>query len=523
MSLHPEDYGATGDVGVSGTSGSDSTAGIQACIDAAVRPQSEFIITDSVLTSAMRSHVLAHTPFLKTVRFAPGGYYRITDTINVASIWNGIIDGNGSYILWDCADATKQMFRLQDCRNLRLMNFRLIAHQDRPTMAGVTMENIQPASGSNVTPFHNFYENIHMYGNAGGFRYGFRAMMGSGGDNNNEMHDYVHCSVFDYVETAYSIEHSQSKHHRFYGCTFNAGSTGKRGVSLRTPAVAPNGNGSFAWWGGGGGSNKVADFQLAGPLENVLIQYAEIEQSRRFLITPFDEVIGGLLAAVPSPASLTMSTPAGSAYVIGVEVATSGFSYTYPANKDTYDLLKSDGTVEHTSIANGALPYNFSGNTTWLQRVVTNGSAIVAVENIGGSFISPSTIPTPTTVIGCRWSSDKQTLDGDFIAYLQKGPLTLIGNRFYNKVRHAKVRVFAGTTADSTVGKVTAIGNVFRSDLAAPYPQGPSRMILDRGDGSYGTPGVNVGVDRSVWIGNSNNPSGGATLDFAMENVIPIP
>jgi hypothetical protein len=164
----------------------------------------------------------------------------------------------------------------------------------------------------------------------------------------------------------------------------------------------------------------------------------------------------------------------------------------------------------------------FPGNTTWLQRVVTDAISITAVDNIGGSFVSPSGTPTPTTIIGCRWSSDKKTIDGDFISYLQKGPLTLIGNRFYNKVRHAKIRIFAGTTGDSTTAKVIAIGNVFRSDLSAPYPQGRDRMILDRGDGSYGNPGVNVGIDHSVWVNNSNNPSGG-TPDFSMDNVLPIP
>jgi len=523
LELKPEDFGADGNMGVGGATAMDSTAAIQACFDAARRLQSEFVITDSVLTAGQKSHVIAHAPFLRTVKFAAGAYYRITDTLNIVSLWNGIIDGNGCYILWDGADPTKQMFRLQDTRNLRLMNFRLIAHQDRATMAGVTAENITPESGGNVTPFHNFYENIHMYGNQGGFKFGFRHMLGSGGDNNNEMHDYLHCSVFDYVEAAYSIEHSQSKHHRFYGCMFQAGTTGKRGVSLRTPSVAVNGNGSFAWWGGGGGGNLAADFQLAGPLENVLIQYAEIEQSRRFLITSFNEVVSGLLGAVPTPASLTMTTPGGSAYVISSLVTTAAFTHTYAANKDTYDLLKSDGTVLHESVAVGAPPLNLSGNTTWLQRVTTDGTGIIAVDNIGGSFVGPSGIPTPTTVVGCRWSSDKKTIEGDFIVYMQKGPLTLIGNRFYNKIKHGKIRVFAGSTADSTSTKVTAIGNVFRSDLALPYPQGLARIIPDRGDGGPGTPGVNCAVDRSVWINNTNNPSGGSPTDAVMDNVLPLP
>src|SRR5712671_394253 len=128
--LTPEDFGAQGNMGNGGLTAMDSTSAIQACFDAARRQQSEFVLTDSVLTQGQKSHVLAHTPFLKTIRFAAGAYYRITDTLNIISIWNGIIDGNGCYILWDGTDPSKQMFRLQDVRNLRLMNFRLIAHQD---------------------------------------------------------------------------------------------------------------------------------------------------------------------------------------------------------------------------------------------------------------------------------------------------------------------------------------------------------------------------------------------------------
>lgn len=496
----PEQFGARGNMGENGATAMDATSGIQAAVNAAVRPRSEFVLTDNVLTPAMKAHVIAHAPLMRTVRFDSGAYYRVTDSIKVKSLWNGIIDGNGAYILWD-GPPDKPMFLLQDCRNLRFQNFRLIAHQDRPCLAGIQQENYTPASGTpNVTPTANWFENVHMYGNAGGFVYGFRAAKGTGGDNNNEMHDFSHCSVYDYVEAAWSIEHSQSKHHRFYGCQFQAGRTGKRGVSLRCPQVAPNGNGSFAWFGGGGGGNSVCDFQLAGPLENVLIQYAEIEQSRRLLSTSFDEVISGLLGVMPAPPSLTMTTPGGSAYILGAPVNNPGFTFTYPPNSDTYDLLKQDSTVQHKSIANGAAPFNFDGNTSWLQRVVTDGTKIVRVDRIGGSFVGPSGVASPTTIIGCRWSSDQEPADGDVIAYMQCGNLNLVGNRFYTKRQHARFRLLALDAQRQA--KLIAHGNTFRCERPLPWPNPRERMLMDRGDGSI----MQTVPWSGSWLGNANDP-----------------
>ncbi|HEX2949324.1 MAG TPA: hypothetical protein VHV83_07120, partial [Armatimonadota bacterium] len=90
-----------------------------------------------------------------------------------------------------------------------------------------------------------------------------------------------------------------------------------------------------------------------------------------------DCVISGLLGSAPS-SSLTMTTPAGVAYVGGLRTIAAAQSYTYPASQDTYDYLSSTGIISHTSVANGgSAPVGPTGLN--IQKVVTNGTQITAV------------------------------------------------------------------------------------------------------------------------------------------------
>lgn len=95
-----------------------------------------------------------------------------------------------------------------------------------------------------------------------------------------------------------------------------------------------------------------------------------------------DYVVSGLLGAVPTPASLDLTTPAGAAYVAGRRVSVAASSYTYPASSDTYDDLTLAGAITHTAVASGAAAPALAAGSIRLQRVVTDAAAITAVADL---------------------------------------------------------------------------------------------------------------------------------------------
>lgn len=104
-----------------------------------------------------------------------------------------------------------------------------------------------------------------------------------------------------------------------------------------------------------------------------------------------DFTVSGLLGAVPSPASLTMTTPGGVAYVNGTRVnkasADADLTYTYPASATTYDYLADTGAITHGTSATppaGAIV---------LQAVTTDASAITGVKDLR---------PFPASDIGAK-------------------------------------------------------------------------------------------------------------------------
>lgn len=97
-----------------------------------------------------------------------------------------------------------------------------------------------------------------------------------------------------------------------------------------------------------------------------------------------DFVVSGLIGSDPG-ASRTMTTPAGVAYVSGLRIVSAGFSHTYPASKDTYDYLQSNGTVNHVEVPNND-PAPSGQPGLLLQKVVTDGSEITAVTGLASSY-----------------------------------------------------------------------------------------------------------------------------------------
>ncbi|MHB1023679.1 MAG: hypothetical protein ACYC0Z_14905 [Acidobacteriaceae bacterium] len=96
-----------------------------------------------------------------------------------------------------------------------------------------------------------------------------------------------------------------------------------------------------------------------------------------------DYIVSGINPTVPSPASLTMTIPAGTAFVLGQRtLLQAAVADTYPASSDTYFSMTNTGQVAYTSVANGAAAPAAPANAINLLKVVTSATAITAVANI---------------------------------------------------------------------------------------------------------------------------------------------
>ncbi|MBY0548732.1 MAG: hypothetical protein K2W95_15790 [Candidatus Obscuribacterales bacterium] len=98
-----------------------------------------------------------------------------------------------------------------------------------------------------------------------------------------------------------------------------------------------------------------------------------------------DWVVSGLIGSVPGSPSLAMTTPSGTAYVSGLRISPSSNPFTYTINKDTYDYLQTDGTINHVAV-NNAAPAPTGQVGLGLQKVVTNGTQITTVTQLAGNL-----------------------------------------------------------------------------------------------------------------------------------------
>lgn len=113
-----------------------------------------------------------------------------------------------------------------------------------------------------------------------------------------------------------------------------------------------------------------------------------------------DYIVSGINPVVPSPASLVMTIPAGTAFVLGQRtLLQAAVTDTYPASSDTYFSMTNTGQVAYTSVANGAAAPAAPANAINLLKVVTDATAITGVDNIipGWPIIKNKIISGPTS------------------------------------------------------------------------------------------------------------------------------
>jgi hypothetical protein len=187
----------------------------------------------------------------------------------------------GTIFNW-VGNATAPAFALTSVANCRLSNFRLQVYPPYTLASGIYIDR---GVNAQVDPTLNAVENVTIISDspAGLFGKGVQMALGPGGDANNDWGMFTRVHVIGYGIAGFSIEHTQSKAHRFFGCFADGRQVGQYGV---TTALGPGARGgSFMWFGGGMSANAAADFYVGAPDDNILIQGGYSENSARFLVT----------------------------------------------------------------------------------------------------------------------------------------------------------------------------------------------------------------------------------------------
>lgn len=129
---------------------------------------------------------------------------------------------------------------------------------------------------------------------------------------------------------------------------------------------------------------------------NVQAALEEHEKEKATFADDFqDHVVSGLLGVDPG-ASLTMTIPGGTAYVIGIRVVKAGadadLTRTYTASKDTYVDISNTGAITYSEVANGAGAPAVAGSSIRLEKVVTNGTEITSVVDLRPYILKPKIV-----------------------------------------------------------------------------------------------------------------------------------
>jgi hypothetical protein len=168
-----------------------------------------------------------------------------------------------------------------------------------------------------------------------------------------------------------------------------------------------------------------------------------------------DYIVSGINPTVPSPASLSMTIPAGAAYILGQRtVLQSAAANTYPVSSDTYVSMTNTGVVAYASVANGAAAPAAPTSAINLLKVVT----------------SPIVSPVPTITAGSSGGTlAAGTYQGAVVAYDATGygvvsssfSVTVVANgtmifNWVNPLNETAMDIYATIAGSTTLGLVAS-------------------------------------------------------------------
>ena len=208
----------------------------------------------------------------------PSTAYKISDTLLFDSQKNIKIHFQGARndIQW-AGDATSPLFHLRGCRDFEIRGIKAQSTASTPLAEGFRVETLSGQTSTN----HRF-DDVVFNGTTNGLDYGWRFITGTGGDSNNDLCKFVNCHVLNYAEAAWSFEHSQSKAHNLYHCSWNSNSNGKYGVT--TALGTSTQGGSFQAMDCFGGFSTVADFYVGAANDGIKVRGGNFEGSNRLYL-----------------------------------------------------------------------------------------------------------------------------------------------------------------------------------------------------------------------------------------------
>jgi len=168
-----------------------------------------------------------------------------------------------------------------------------------------------------------------------------------------------------------------------------------------------------------------------------------------------DFVYTGL--TIPTSASLTSTTVAGTAYIEGVRVVKDATAHTYTASKDTYVDLSKTGTFTYSEVASGATAPVFAANSIRLARISTDTTTVITVDDVrvtsvtlGSGAVTSVSDTDSDTLVQVEESADEDIIRFD-TGGTERATIDSTGLNLNNDI------YFEGSTADAYETKLTVV------------------------------------------------------------------
>ncbi|MBV8317366.1 MAG: hypothetical protein JOZ53_20700, partial [Planctomycetaceae bacterium] len=176
-----------GSAALDGDGARDDTAPLRALIGEAVRSGRRLNLSPGVFTVS------------RTLKIERASGLVITGA--------GSANGRGGTVFRWAGNATDSMFDVVNCNRCTFEDFTINCSPAKPLAVGIRSRN---QAGVSVTPLENRYHRVNMDGTTNGLGVGWEMARGPGdSDANNDFSVWDGCTVSNYANTAWSLEHSQ--------------------------------------------------------------------------------------------------------------------------------------------------------------------------------------------------------------------------------------------------------------------------------------------------------------------------
>lgn len=222
--------------------------------------------------------------------FFPNGTYLITDTVTMVDLQGVELVGesrsNLAVIKWGGVSSVIPAIRMDNCREITWRNIQISADAANPLQTG--WESRRQAGA--VAPTGHQYHDCTVIGTvAGSLQYGWRYIVGTGTNSNNDNGLWSDCIARNFDQAGYSFEHTQSTIHTFIGS----------GALNNIPANTADGwrfAGTITVLGGSSSGNGNCDFSITELAQTQATSIAgfQSEGAGCFLETPLTSARGNV-------------------------------------------------------------------------------------------------------------------------------------------------------------------------------------------------------------------------------------